>query len=313
MSKIKTVKDLFLDKSQKGIWQFSSLLSFIDDQYKLSLGEGNTQERILDEIILKREDQNPSGSWKDRGMAYLVSLAYSKGAKELALPSSGNAAISAGAYCELARLNLTVFVSFNIEEEKMAKLSRSRARVKRSLRPISDCVRYIKENHAFDLRQSRNQFGPEGYQTIAFELFLDHGRVDDLFLPVSSGVALIGISEGFKKLGFLPKIHLCQSSSVYPLAGIFDKNFKKEEKSLARALVAKFSPLRSSILRLVKESGGTGWVIENGQILKAQEILMRTNILTSNEGALSLAAVYKAKDNGWNLGKTVCLLTGKKY
>ena len=305
---------LFEDENQKGIWRFSSYLAPVKNNFRFSLDEGNTPEVNFDEqVILKREDQNPTGSLKDRGMAYLISRASQDGQKNLVLSSSGNAAISAAAYCNLAKINLFVFVSSTIKEEKLKKIEELGAKIFQSPRPISEAGKFAKDRNFFNLRPSVNEFGPEGYQTIAFELAIKQGKIDDLFLPVSSGVTLVGIAKGFKKLGFMPHLHACQSASICPIASIFDKVSFSEKTSLADSLVARFVPLKKEVVGLINESQGTGWVIENKKIVLAQETLQKQGIETSNEGALALAAMFKAKGKGMTLGKTVCLLTGTKY
>ncbi len=240
-------------------------------------------------------------------------MAYSQGAKDLAISSSGNAAISAANYCQLAGLNLNVFVSPKIPEGKKKALENLGVSLHFSDRAVSDSTKFAKENNCFNLRPSVNVLGPEGYQTIAFELLQNQGIVEDIFIPVSSGVSLLGIVRGFGKFGLLPRVHACQSAAVCPVASQFDQDFQKEEESLAKALVAKLTPLQDEIVTATKESGGTGWVINNREIISAREKLSAKGIETSEEGALALAAVYKAREKGFSLGKTVCLLTGKKY
>lgn len=314
MEKSKQKLNLKPDENQKGIWRFSPLLEPIDKSFRLSLGEGNTEEFSLDEnIILKREDKNPTGSLKDRGMAYLVSLAYGLGAKDLVLSSSGNAAISALSYCKLAGLNLHIFVSKKTSTGKMKKIDELDGTVTVSENAVSESFRFAKKNNFFNLRPSVNEFGHEGYKTIAYELLLAREKIDDIFIPVSSGVCLVGVFEGFNRFLKLPRIHLCQPSANALLSFLYDNDFVKEEKSLASSLVAKTHPLREKILEAVAKTNGTGWTIGNTEILAAQSKLEERKIVTSNEGALALAAVYKAREKGWKLGRTVVLLTGKKY
>lgn len=305
---------LFKDKDQKGIWQFSSYLAPIKNNFRLTLNEGNTTEVNFDEqVLLKREDQNPTGSLKDRGMAYLISRVSQDGRKALVLSSSGNAAISAAAYCNLAKINLFVFVPSIINEVKLKKIEKLGIKIFQGPRPVSEAVKFAKNNSYFNLRPSANKFGSEGYQTISFELAANQGKIDDLFLPVSSGVALVGIAEGFKKLGFMPRLHICQPASICPIASTFDKDYPSERTSLADSLVARSVPLKKKVIDLVEESQGTGWVIENKRIVSAQKTLREHEIETSGEGALALAAIFKAREKDKVLGKTICLLTGKKY
>ena len=303
------------DLKQEGIWQYHKYLSPVSPEFRLSLGEGNTKEDYCNalDVTLKREDQNPTGSLKDRGMAYLISKALSLGEKKFVLSSSGNAAISAVKYAQKAGLALKVFVSPRVDKGKLEILKKAQADVLIEERPLTMAARFAKENSFYNLRPSINEFGHEGYKTLAFEIYQNIPDVSDIFIPVSSGVNFLGIYEGFNQIGGLPRFHLCQSSFIHPMAVNFDTKFQTEEKSLASSLVAKRSPLGDEIVKAVKISGGTGWIIENSQINEAQKILVKEGITTSNEGALALAAVTKAKRADWHLKKTVVLLTGKKY
>lgn len=276
------------------------------------MDEGQTP-LIEEEVIFKREDLNPTGSLKDRGLAYQISQAYAAKEKNLVISSSGNAAISAAAYCQLAGINLFVFLPKNIELGKLEKVREYQAKITLSDRPLSDSLKFSKKFGFKNLRPSLDPLGVEGYKTIAFEIFQELGKTDDIFLPVSSATCLVGMAEGFKILGFFPRIYCCQSTKVFEIAGKFDKNFVKTETSLARALVAKTTPRKEEAIKIIKDFGGWGWVIGDKEIKEAENWLEKRKIATSAEGALTLAAVWKARKKGWKLGKTVCLLTGKKY
>ncbi|MCL5090554.1 MAG: pyridoxal-phosphate dependent enzyme [Patescibacteria group bacterium] len=297
----------------RGLWQFSPFLAQIEEKFQLSLGEGQTPEENFAEVVLKREDKNPTGSLKDRGMAYLVSYAYSIGEKKLVISSSGNAAISAASYAGLAGLDLTVFLSPKINLEKLAKIKETGVKIVFSNKTVSEATLFAKKNGLYNLRPSIHEFGPEGYQTIAFELMRSREKVEDIFIPVSSGVALTGIARGFEKVGFLPKLHLCQGAGFCPLGSLFDKDFVTEKENLPQALVAKTTVLKTPIIEWIKKSRGNGWVVQNKEIETAQNKLKEKGIETSEEGALAFAAVEKARRKGFVLGKTVVLLTGKKY
>lgn len=306
--------NLVKDPNQKGIWQYSSYLSPIEEKYRLSLDEGGTEEvAFAENLILKREDKNPTGSLKDRGMAFLISKAYQEGRSSIVISSSGNTAISAASYCQPAKIKLTVFVSPKINPGKLAEIKKRGGKVIQDLRPLSEAAKFAKNNNLYYLRPSTSEFGPEGYQTVAFELMEKQGLFDDIFIPVSSGVALVGIAKGFKKIGFLPRFHLCQPSAICPIAGEFDKDYLPEKNNITDGIVARFSPLKEQVVSIVKGSSGTGWVIGENKIVEAQNILKEKGIETSNEGALAFAGMEKAKIKGWKLGKTVVILTGRKY
>lgn len=302
-------------KNQPGIWAYGHLLAALPKEYQLTLNEGSTPEVASKsfEVIIKREDKNPTGSLKDRGMAYLLSKLYSQGIKKFVLPTSGNAAISALSYAKMAGFQMKFFVSPSAEKGKLEKLKEMKADFEITPKSLSLSENYSKAEGFYNLRPSLNEFASEGYKTIAFEIAESQGIIEDIFIPSSSGVGLLGIYNGFKTVGFMPRIHVCQSSKIHSLAGDFDQDFTSEEESLARALVAKSVPLKNIVISAVKDSGGTGWVIDNFEISDAAGELKNEGIITSNEGALVWGAVKKARKKGFKLGKTVCLLTGKKY
>lgn len=307
------MKNILPNEKEKGIWQYASYLTEVPVECRVSLDEGNTALEKFDENIwLKREDQNPTGSLKDRGMAFVVSKAVSDGHKNFVLSSSGNAAISASQYCASIGANLFVYVSPRMNPEKLKVLKSGNSKVTVTERPLSESQKFTSENNYFSLRLSRIEFAPEGYKTIAFEINQNIGKIDDIFIPVSSGVCALGIYRGFCLLDCLPRIHICQGTLRNPIACLFDPS-NIDEESIATALVARTSPLKDKTVEMVKKSGGFGWTIKNDAILLMQKRLEEKNFLTSNEGALALAAAYEAKEKGWKLGKTVVLLTGKRY
>lgn len=305
--------DLQVDLSKKGIWKYFKYFPTIEEKYWLSLNEGGTPIIEADGIIFKREDLNPTGSLKDRGLAYQISQALASGEKNLAISSSGNSGISTAAYCQQRGINLSVFLPKNIAQGKLEKIKQFEAEVLLSSRPLSDSIKFSKEKGFKNLRPSVDPLGPEGFKTIAFELAKQVGRFDDLFLPVSSATCLMGIAAGFEILDFFPRIHACQSTKVFLIASQFDKEFKKSKTSLAQSLVAKVVPRKNQALEIIRKTGGWGWVISDSEIKKAVDWLAMEGIETSAEGALALASIWKAKSKNFEIGKAVCVLTGKKY
>jgi len=312
------------DQTKKGIWRYHHYFPQIDQKFWLSLEEGATPLIQIEQIYFKREDLNPTGSLKDRGLAYQVSKAYSEGEKNLVIPSSGNAAIAAAAYCQLAGINLTAFVPGGTPKGKLKEIKKFGGEVKVTDRSLSDSIQFSRQKGFKNLRPSVDPAGIEGYKTIAFEIYKNLGRVDDLFLPVSSATCLVGMAEGFQILGFLPRIHACQSTAVNSIAAEFDQDFGKTSTSLATALVARLTPRKSEALKVINQSRGWGWVVGDGDkgnkrdkgdkgVREGTRWLEEREVETSVEGALALAAIWKAQDKGWELGKTVCLLTGRKY
>ena len=120
-----------MKQENSGIWAFSDLLPSIPLQYRTSISEGSTSTKEIDEILFKCEFENPSGSLKDRGIAFQVSKLRQNKIKKAVIPSAGNAAISAANYCNLVDIQLSVFVGNNINQAKLSLLQMQKVSVVR--------------------------------------------------------------------------------------------------------------------------------------------------------------------------------------
>ena len=104
-----------------GVWRFRELLSFCPDEYKVTIGEGQTilQQNCAiaqhlcmkpDRLFLQYEGLNPSGSFKDNGMAAAFSHAKMVGARSSACASTGNTSAAVALYAHSCGMNCTVFI-----------------------------------------------------------------------------------------------------------------------------------------------------------------------------------------------------------
>lgn len=280
----------------------------------ISLKEGNTPLVKIGGIYFKCEFKNPTGSHKDRAFSFEVSRLKEQGIKNAVISSSGNAAISAANYCRLAGITLHIFVSPNINRNKLKVLENLNCSIVKTERPVSDSVKYSKKVGAYNLRQSTDPNAVYGYQNIASEIIKDGISPDAVFMPVSSGTTLVGTARGFKKLGYNVPFHAVQTDTVHPVSGVFDKDFKETgKKSLADAIVAKFTPREDEVVKIIKDTRGSGWVITNSQMEEGRKWLLAHNLNCSYEGAAALAALWKAEKGGYKFKNPVCILTGRYY
>lgn len=295
----------------------------------MTLGEGNTPEIESPEIakefsfarlIFKREDLNPNGSHKDRLLAYQVSTAKENGEKVLIISSSGNAAVSASAYCKLAGIKLFVFVSPKIDKEKLAKMADFEANIIISKHALTLADLAAKKFGIKNLRPGADENSYYGLKSIAFEIFERHGAIDAIFIPTSSANTLLAIAEAHNNLiksggiDKMPEIYAVQTAKIHPIAENFDKDFVAEKESSARGIGSKNIPREKleKILKVIKESGGGGVAVSNEQIVKARKALEQNNIITGYESAASFAGAIKLKEK-ISGKKIVVLLTGKKW
>lgn len=244
----------------------------------------------LNQIYLKREDQNPTGSAKDRALSLQVDHLISQGFTSAVISSSGNAAISADYFCHQKNIDLTIFVSPKVNPQKLLLITS--AKVITTHQPISSAFKFAKDNHAYFLRQSTDPIALTGYATIGQEIIDELPQVSSIFIPVGSGTTLLGISQ---KLPENVKIFAIQPACHCPIASFFDHQFTTESNTITDSLSAKLLPLKNRIIDTINQSGGSGIVVQNLDVVQQLQFLKENNISTSSEGALALAGYQKAR------------------
>lgn len=268
----------------------------------------NTPLIKLENVYLKREDLNITGSAKDRAVISQIENLKKQGFTQAVISSTGNAAISASYFCQLNQISLTVFLSPKVNPKKLELIKKNNCQIIFSDKAISDAIKFSKKNNVYLLRQSTDPSALIGYQPIGKELTTQLPKITSIFIPVGSGTTLLGVS---KSLNPSVKIYAIQPASNCPLSKHFDKNFKTETENITDAISVKYLPLKSQIISTIKNSGGTGLVVQNKEILETQKELELNNIKTSLEGAMTLAGFKKASKNNLNIGNyPVIILTG---
>ncbi len=274
---------------------------------------GNTSLIKLEGVYYKLEYNNPTGSVKDRAVVSQIGNIKRLAFKKAVISSSGNAAISATYFCRSANIELDIFVSPSILKSKLEVLKNGGPHIHFSNRPIKEAHEFSEKTGAYNLRQSKDDIALIGYSKIAEELITQLPEADAIFIPVSSGSILVGIGREFKKQGKRLALHAVQTEAVSPIASQFDHEFTPRSKSLADAIVARFTPLEKEIIEIIRLTRGSGWVISDNEILKSHEYLTRNSLISSYEGGAVLAALWKAERKGIRYKNPVCLLTGKYY
>ncbi len=276
----------------------------------------------LDNLYLKMEKQNPSGSHKDRAVFFMLDEYTSRGYNRFAISSSGNAAISAIYWTVNADIDiyLDVFISENInpkKEEKIEKLSKgfSNITIHKSKRPKTDAYRYAQTDNMVLLRTSTDDLAIEGYKNLGKELHLalrDSIFLSHIFVPTSSGATLLGIYKYFidNKLS-LPRIYLCQTSAVHPMAGEFDKDFTLEDSSLADGIVDRIAHRKNEVIAAVKDSRGEGIVVENRYLRQVKKAFSRDSDIYEAgwESMLAFASLLKMMEKGSDINSAVLIFT----
>jgi threonine synthase len=315
-------------RTTRGIWRYRERYSpILPETASLSLGEGDTpaievpalaETLGLERLLLKREDLNPSGSHKDRGVAFQISaLRHAQPhLRWITISSSGNAAISAAAYAGLAGLKVAAFVAPSTPVGKVTRLRRLGAEVLVSSRALSIAAELARKRGIPNLRPSTDPLAIEGFQSIGWELQDRIEAVDGIFSFVSSGTSFVGIGRAFgakapADLSWTTGLHAVQGSGASPIAGEYDPRDIVEPQSRLGALGARKTRRVGEAKRLINESGGRGWVMLDAEADQAQSLLLAHGIESSLEGAASLAAAGRAaRETG--LKSALVVLTGRR-
>ena len=277
-------------------------------------------------LYLKREDLHPYGSHKGRSIPIMIEQYAKGGATRFAISSSGNAALAALMYINEYNqkftegpLNLQIYVGENISDEKYQTLShfaqkndlasRDVISITKTDRPKQTVHMLDKRGEAKSLRQSQDPMATIGYHELANEL-LEIPNLGAIFIPTSSGTTAEGLNEVFKNR---VQIHIAQTTHIHPMSEEFDSNFTPSEVSLADAIVDTVALRKDKVSQVIKESGGSGWVIGNDLIRKSIDLLKEyAGLEASANAVLSIASITKATENGWEqTGSIVAIITGR--
>jgi len=299
---------------KRGIWRFSDRLLKVDEAYRLTLGEGDTPIVKLRGLSLyaKVESINPTGSFKDRGTAFLVSKLKEERCRSVVIDSSGNAAVSTAAYCAHAGIkHIAVMPKYSHMEKKVNVLWHGSRIVEA---PDRDAARIYARALAKELGYRYIGFAVEenaipGFKTTAYEMQEDF-TPDAIFIPVGGANNLVALGRAYLEMekqgevDRMPQLHAVQSAACAPIAGEFT-DYVKEDSTLAEGVIVPYTERKDEAVSLVRRTGGTGWVVRDEEILKALNILASNGIYTSPTGAVAVAGAVKAGLKG----KVVCIVT----
>src|SRR5215831_7566452 len=200
-----------LNSRESSLWRYREVLPLSDGE--VSLTEGFTPLiRVVDNVWVKDEARNPTGSFKARGMTAAVSMAKHLGAQALSAPSAGNAAGALAAYGARAGIPTTVAMPVDTPKPFFDECELYGATIHRVTGTIADAGKFLREHgpkNTFDVSTLREPYRIEGKKTMAYELVEQmEGDVPDVVLyPTGGGTGLIGMWKAFdemQSLGWIP-------------------------------------------------------------------------------------------------------------
>ena len=309
------------------LWRYRELLPLRDDANLVSLGEGFTPllpaKSLAGELGLKRlwikdEAQNPTGSFKDRGLSLAISRAKELGVKKAAIPSAGNAGGSLAAYAARAGIEAHVFMPRDTPIANQIEVQQYGARLTLVDGLINDCGRIINERKTaegwFDISTLKEPYRVEGKKTMGYEIAeqLNWTLPDVIIYPTGGGTGLIGMWKAFQEmeeLGWIgskrPRMVSVQASGCAPIVKAFGEGRETAEpwqnaKTVASGLRVPQAVADFLMLRALRESNGTALSVSDEEMIAEIPRLGRAEgIFFCPEGAACAAALRRSMQNGW--------------
>ncbi|MGB4504096.1 MAG: threonine synthase [Syntrophaceticus sp.] len=308
---------------------YRSFLPVTEQTPIITLHEGNTillkalrlSERLNIDLYLKFEGQNPTGSFKDRGMTVAVSKAVESGSKAVMCASTGNTSASAAAYAARAGIKCVVLVPDGyIALGKLAQALIYGAEViaiKGNFDAALQLVRKITQEHPLTLVNSLNPHRIEGQKTGAFEICDQLGFVPDyLALPVGNAGNITAYWKGFKEykaagcVSSTPRMIGFQAAGAAP---IVKGEVVPEPQTVATAIRIGNPASWKKAESAIEESQGCIDLVTDDEILAAYQLVARTEgLFVEPASAAALAGVIKLTQEGFFKpgSRVVCIMTG---
>jgi threonine synthase len=265
------------------LWRYAELLPVRDLTNAVRLGEGWTPmlqaPRLaaavgIRKIWIKDEGQNPTASFKARGLGMAISMAREMGVREVALPSAGNAGAAAAAYAAAAGMVAHVVVPSDTPAVILAETRALGARLELLDGLISDCAVRVAEGVRqygwFDLSTLKEPYRVEGKKTMGFEVAEQLGwRLPDVIVyPTGGGTGLVGMWKAFQEMeqlgwidGRRPRMISVQATGCAPIVRAWEQGDEFAEPWANAETYASGMRVPSAVgdflmLRAIRESNG---------------------------------------------------------
>lgn len=295
------------------------------------MGEGGTPliERQWEgrAVHLKMDYLAPTGSFKDRGVAVLMSYLKQRGVASILEDLSGNAGAAMAAYSAAAGIACRILVPASAPAGKLVQMRAMGADVvpiEGSRQDVSDAA-LAEAEKTFYASHNWQPFFLEGTKTVAYEIWEQLGfrAPDNVIAPCGGGSNVIGCHIGFRELlaagqiDRMPRIFGIQAANCGPVAAAFaagaDDYIPTETTATVADGIALSRPVRlRQMLAAARETGGAMVAVGEDEIVAALESLLRLGLFvepTSAAGAAGLGKLIAAGDIKAN-DTTVLILTG---
>ncbi|MCI0434235.1 MAG: threonine synthase, partial [Gemmatimonadetes bacterium] len=322
----KTFKPASLAGRAATLWRYEEVLPVRSPSFRLTLGEGYTP--LLDtprlaaalgvrRVWVKDEGQNPTGSFKARGLVMAVARAWELGARALAIPSAGNAGSALAAYAAAAGLEAHVVMPKDTPAPIVEETRALGADLELIDGLITDAGARVAEgaklNGWFDVSTLKEPYRVEGKKTMGYELFEQlGGRLPDVIVyPTGGGTGLVGMWKAFdemERMGWMgserPRMVSVQADGCAPIVRAWQRGDHEAEPWIDAHTYASGLRVPRAVgdylmLDAIRASGGAAVAVSDAEMAEAVRLMgATTGIFAAPEGGATAAAVPRLLESG---------------
>ncbi|MHA1124126.1 MAG: threonine synthase [Candidatus Heimdallarchaeota archaeon] len=333
-------KEAIQKRNVYNIWRWHEIMPVKEEKHRISLGEGWTpivrvdnfgKANDLSNVYIKDEGQNPTGTFKSRGLCAAVAKAIELGENEFVLPSAGNAGAALAAYASHSGAKSHVFVPRDAPEFIIKEIEVMGAEVELVDGLISDAgvkAKAAAEKHGwFSMSTLKEPYRVEGKKTMGLELAENFNweLPEVIIYPTGGGTGIVGMWKAFdemEKMGLIgshrPKMVCVQPSGCQPMVRAFHKGSKhakawENAHSFAAGIRVPGAIGDYLILNSLRDSSGTALAVDDEEIKEAMYSFAKLEgIMVAPEAAATVAAIKKLQnDNFLNKDdKIILFITG---
>lgn len=314
-----------------------NLFSAVEPEYFPQYPVGNTpffktenygKELGFENLWIKNDGLNPSGSLKDRASFLIVADANRINEKNVVTASTGNAASALAAVCASNNKKAIIFVPESAPKAKLVQMYLYGAEVIKVKGTYDDAFRlsleYTERNPGLNRNTAYHPLTIEGKKTAGLEIFAQNNfKVPDVILiPVGDGVIISGVYKAFYDLKMsgliekLPRLVCVQAEKSNAIHNYIQTGIYKNAdnpKTIADSISVSVPSNAYMAKKAVEESKGFSVTVSDEEILNAQISLARkTGIFAEPSSSATAAALEKLKDSGLldKKEQIVLLITG---
>lgn len=316
-----------LSQAPGSLWRYGFALPLDERVLPVSLGEGMTPMVEMNapggrRLQIKMDHLQPTGSFKDRGAAVMISRVRALGIREVVEDSSGNAGAAVAAYCARAGVACTVYVPESAPAAKLAQIRGYGARVEKVAGPREAASRAVRRaaRTKYYAGHCVDPFFVHGTKTVAYELAEQLGwrAPATVVTPLGNGTLLLGLIRGFSELvaaewiSRMPRIVAFQTRACNPLARSFRTGEVRpavvDLKPTVADGIAAADPVQGRhILAEMRRVGGEIRDVSEQEIRKAWREWAERGLAVEPTSAVALAGVETMAEDA---GDTVVIATG---